>query len=43
MAYKGRWKSFTISDKINILVQVDAHIVKHILNWCHGWDFQHPH
>jgi hypothetical protein len=26
MDNKGKWKPFTISDKINFVVQVDAHI-----------------
>jgi hypothetical protein len=30
MDNKGKWKSFTISDKINILAQVDAHIGTHV-------------
>jgi hypothetical protein len=30
MDNKGKRKSFTISDKINILVQVDAHIGTHV-------------
>jgi hypothetical protein len=30
----GKPKSFTISDEINILVQVDAHIGAHIEPYC---------
>jgi hypothetical protein len=30
MDNKGKWKSFTVSNKINILAQADAHIGSHV-------------
>lgn len=37
MDNRGKWKSFIISDKINIFAQ---YILAHMLNWHYAWHFQ---